>query len=104
MNCYQHHSQNAIGICKSCGKALCSECAVDLNFALTCKGACEKNAKAAFTFQKKTKKLIPLLSLMLGITYIFFGFHRNSLINIDTIVGCIFFIVGIFTLLNIKNK
>lgn len=104
MNCYRHHSQNAIGICKSCGKALCPECAVDLNFALTCKGTCEKNANAVFKIRKNAKTIIPLLSQILGITFIVFGLQEYNQINISTIMGSTFFIAGLFMFLNIRNK
>lgn len=41
MKCFSHVSQDAVGICKSCQKGLCRECAVDLRDGLACRGRCE---------------------------------------------------------------
>ena len=41
MNCFTHRSLAAVGICKSCGKALCPDCAADTGHGLACKNACE---------------------------------------------------------------
>src|ERR1039458_6240761 len=46
MNCFYHPTVVAVGICKSCGKGLCPECAVDLGKGLACKGRCEEDVKA----------------------------------------------------------
>jgi hypothetical protein len=46
MNCFYHPTVVAIGICKSCGKGLCPECAVDLGKGLACKGHCEDDTRA----------------------------------------------------------
>jgi hypothetical protein len=45
MNCFYHPATVAIGFCKSCNKALCSECAVDLEKGLACKNHCEDDVK-----------------------------------------------------------
>ena len=41
MNCYYHPETTSIGLCKSCGKGLCSNCAVDLEAGLACRNRCE---------------------------------------------------------------
>ena len=38
MRCYNHSDLEAVGICKACGKGLCSGCAVDLGHGLACRG------------------------------------------------------------------
>lgn len=43
MNCFNHTSSSAIGVCKACQKGLCAECAVDVGLGIACKGACETN-------------------------------------------------------------
>ncbi len=42
MNCFNHNKSTAIGICKACGKALCSDCLVQMENGLACKESCEK--------------------------------------------------------------
>jgi len=41
MNCFKHSPAPAVGLCKTCFKAVCPECAVDVGNGLACKGACE---------------------------------------------------------------
>ena len=41
MNCFRHSPTAAVGICKTCFKAVCPECAVDVGNGLACKGECE---------------------------------------------------------------
>lgn len=38
MKCYYHTDDDAVGMCARCGKALCTECAVDVSGALLCPG------------------------------------------------------------------
>lgn len=40
MECFNHASTNAVGICKHCSKALCRECAHDTGNGLACKETC----------------------------------------------------------------
>ena len=42
MYCYNHADRGAVGICKACCRGLCAECAVDLGFGLSCRGAHEQ--------------------------------------------------------------
>lgn len=41
MNCFNHTDRVAIGICKSCGKGLCPDCAAQRANGLACKDSCE---------------------------------------------------------------
>jgi hypothetical protein len=42
VRCYSHSDREASGICRACGKGLCIDCAVDLGFALSCRGEHEQ--------------------------------------------------------------
>lgn len=42
MNCYRHSNVSAVGLCKTCFKAVCPDCAVDVGNGLACKGSCEE--------------------------------------------------------------
>ncbi len=42
MNCSNHSHIPSIGICQACGKALCSNCALQLPNGIACKNVCEK--------------------------------------------------------------
>ena len=41
MRCFQHGDVEAVGICRSCQKGLCRDCAVDLGQGLACQNSCE---------------------------------------------------------------
>ena len=45
MKCFYHNDMDAVGICKSCKKGLCIDCAVDLGKGLACKNYCEEDVK-----------------------------------------------------------
>lgn len=42
MNCFVHRSVTAVGVCKSCSKALCPECAAELKNGIACRDSCEE--------------------------------------------------------------
>src|SRR5437660_197873 len=42
MNCFNHRELPAVGLCKSCGKALCEACVAEVRDGLACKGKCEE--------------------------------------------------------------
>lgn len=43
MKCFNHEERDAVGTCKSCGKGVCRDCAVDLSKGLACRGRCEED-------------------------------------------------------------
>lgn len=51
MKCYNHEDRDAVGICVSCKKGICRDCAIEYNGKLYCKD-CFENAKI-----KREKKL-----------------------------------------------
>jgi hypothetical protein len=46
MRCFYHEDKQAVGICKSCGKGVCQECAVDFSKGLACRGHCEESVRS----------------------------------------------------------
>lgn len=40
MECFQHQNVNAVGVCKSCHKAVCHDCAIEIPNGLTCSQEC----------------------------------------------------------------
>lgn len=51
MKCYHHPDRDAVGVCRACGRGLCSACAVDLHRGLACPGPCEAQARALVQFE-----------------------------------------------------
>lgn len=83
MNCFKHNDRVAVGICKSCGKGLCLECAAQQTNGLACKGSCEErvnllnkmvdnNAKILTVARYQTKSHA-VLTLIFGAVFLVFG-------------------------------
>jgi hypothetical protein len=51
MRCFYHQDKEAVGLCKSCAKGVCAECAVDLGNALACRNRCEERAQSVVKIQ-----------------------------------------------------
>jgi hypothetical protein len=47
MKCFYHPEIDAIGFCKSCGRAFCRGCAAEVSGVLYCRGGCEAAARPA---------------------------------------------------------
>ncbi len=41
MNCFTHEARAAVGVCRSCGKGVCRDCANEQTNGLACRNACE---------------------------------------------------------------
>jgi hypothetical protein len=61
MRCFYHLDREAVGGCKSCGKGLCPECAVDLGKGLACRGRCEEDSRALIQLIDSNIKLTATL-------------------------------------------
>src|SRR5947207_11707150 len=59
MSCFYHHDRESVGGCKSCGKALCPECAVDLGKGLACRGRCEDDVRTLIGLIDRNIALAP---------------------------------------------
>ena len=88
MKCFVHSDAVACGMCKSCHKGLCAECAFDSGEGLACKDSCEEKVDELNEMVSRSKKIYsigtkpPLLStatlmyLMFGILFIGYGAYR----------------------------
>ncbi|MBC9248958.1 hypothetical protein A9179_01590 [Pseudomonas alcaligenes] len=88
MNCFNHHTDAAIAICKSCGKGVCPSCAIDKGFAVTCSESCADEASDTFIMSSRAKrmyglggakKVFPLgvvIWMVFGLLFSSFGIYR----------------------------
>ena len=67
MKCYVHQDVEAVGTCTNCGKAVCSDCAMNIAGKTTCKSCAEKLAAQCAAVQKKDPIFALVLSLIGGI-------------------------------------
>ena len=57
MHCYQHSDQQAIGICNSCQKAVCPDCAKDTGRGLACSDECAVEVDAINQIIDRSKQI-----------------------------------------------
>jgi hypothetical protein len=57
MRCFYHEDKEAVGSCKSCGRGLCRECAVEFPKGLACRGHCEADAQAVIQLVDRSIQL-----------------------------------------------
>jgi hypothetical protein len=107
MNCYTHQSVSAIGLCKTCFRALCPECAVDVGNGLACRGECEQKVRELNQMWERSAKIygigqhktwIPSTGVLLwglmalamwGVSAV--AYVRNNEVDIASIVIAAFF-------------
>ena len=117
MYCYRHPTADAVGICKSCNKGLCTECAVDVGQGIACKNSCEQDVKdlnAIVSYSKKvcTKTTAScykqaIFSGLLGLVFIIYGFAESDMQTFMFPVGIIFLLMMLFMIytgLSYKSK
>lgn len=108
MKCFVHHQSDAVGICKACQKGLCPECAVDLGYGLSCKGACEVKAaeyeklvkrNLAFTgVQRRFRYAYAGFILLMGTVFTAWGVWYGQPLNFATFMGILFIAYGLVAL------
>ena len=58
MNCYNHPKNYAVGICKSCGRGICIECAFEFDKDYYCTSCVQKRQNKDSQEKKKKSRLI----------------------------------------------
>lgn len=59
MNCFTHDDQPAVGICISCNRGLCHECASDMPSGLACRDRCEDRVRRIGDYLNRAIELSP---------------------------------------------
>ena len=91
MRCFYHEDREAVGSCKSCGKGLCRECAVDLTKGLACRGRCEEDVSSVIALIDRNIKIAPRTSQILETS----RKVRSSTATFNLVIGCLFIIWGL---------
>ena len=66
MKCFNHQSRDAVGTCKSCGKGLCPDCAVDMDRGLACRDRCEDEVSALIALIDQNIRYSPIGKNVMG--------------------------------------
>ena len=62
MKCYVHPEVDAVGTCTSCGKSVCSNCAVEKNGKLVCRTCADTMASQPTPMAAPVSPVTPLYS------------------------------------------
>jgi hypothetical protein len=86
MKCFYHPVQDAVGICKSCQKGVCVDCAVDLRKGLACRGSCEADVQGLIALIDSNMRISPV-----G-TKVWRGYGANQLVTagMTIVLGALF--------------
>ena len=120
MSCFYHHDRESVGGCKSCGKSLCPECAVDLGKGLACRGRCEDDVRALIALIDRNIKLSPqttrllesgrrtrssaaIFNLVMGAIFIAWGLTDMDRFSFIAILGGCFLAYGLFGLFQARK-
>ena len=113
MNCFNHPNIVAIGLCKACSKALCQECAIDLDHGLACKNKHESDVedlkliieKSTRIYKEAPKNTLiaPIFYLFMGLVFSGFGyFSKGGMTDLPFILGMGFIVFGV--VVYIRNR
>lgn len=111
MNCFNHSDRAAVGICKSCGKALCRDCVTEVPHGLACKGVCEprvqlmnriidNNARVLSAARAQTRQ-VSIFCLVLGGIFFCLAWWSNReydslmMTSMFAFPGVVFFVHGL---------
>ena len=117
MKCFYHQNKDAIGVCKTCYKGLCGDCAVDVTNGIACKDKCEEKVKELnATFEKNKSSYLrasqaylrnALVQLMLGLLFLIIGLMTKNLrptYGIFLIISGIIFFLSSFWYFSLLRK
>jgi hypothetical protein len=106
MKCYNHPDKDSIGICLSCGKAVCHDCARESEDGIACQQSCINSLserKAFYSIQathlknlKRMNLLGSFFSIGMGILFMYFSSRGYGLVyDFIFILGVGFIVYGI---------
>ena len=113
MLCFYHQDQEAVGTCKSCGKGICNDCAVDLGKGLACKGRCEADVGKLIELIDRNIQLSPRTMqavrqmrggvfaqasflIVMGGVFLYVAATRNAIASFPGYMGMIFLAYGVY--------
>ena len=120
MRCFYHEDKEAVGTCKSCGKGLCRECAVDLAKGLACRERCEENVRNVIALIDQNIKIAPrtsqiletgrkvrsstaIFNLVIGVLFIVWGLINRERLSFIILLGVAFLIFGVIGLFQARR-
>src|SRR4051812_17982473 len=120
MRCFYHADREAVGVCKSCQRGLCHECAAEVEKGMACKARCEEdvrelaqliNQNARFqstsTFllsrARRTRIAAALFYMAMGLGFALWGM-LHPYIRFISVLGLLFVFYGVFILAQLPKR
>ena len=114
MKCFYHRTDDAVAICKSCSRALCSGCAAEVEDGIACRGRCEERAALLSRLVSRSGKLTPMAGtpyLVLGLFLLTLGLLsllrgatlEEGRVNFVSVSGGVESVVGAYFLLTARR-
>ncbi len=105
MLCFNHGANQAVAICKSCNRGLCTECAIPIGNGIACKGSCEQDvadlnstlARNIHAVSRGSSAWSAAAGLYLLMGIVFVGWGWTSDLTGILIMGVGFVGYGVFT-------
>ncbi len=104
MKCYNHHSIEAVGVCKNCSKGICPDCLTDVGNGIACTASCAEELKA---WKKQVKmnvgmNLFSAFSMVVaGLLFAYRGYASGSTSLI--LIGIWLVVIGVFIFIRPKK-
>jgi hypothetical protein len=91
MKCFRHRDAEAVGVCKSCGRGVCAECAVEFDKGLACRGRCEGDVEDLINLIDRNVSMAPTINKRMATA------RRGSIISYGffMVTGAILFLAGV---------
>src|SRR2546423_584648 len=106
MKCFSHNTVEAVAVCRSCGRALCPNCVVEVGTVCACRNRCEQQVgalNAMVVGTRSAQRGMPILLvflLVMGVVFLYWGRPRQPDVPPDPLTLSI---GGVFTLWAIVN-
>jgi hypothetical protein len=105
MHCFYHRDASAVGLCKSCGRGLCGNCAVEYAEGLACRGRCEQAVTEVIALIERNRRAVvgsgrvvymfPVFFSFLGIMFVVAGLMMPRAGSFALAFGGAFIVLGL---------
>jgi hypothetical protein len=86
MKCYVHRSDDAVGLCRSCGRGVCPDCAAEVGRALACSKRCEDDVRKVADALKRQVEMMRPIGQTFANTATAYRMVRRLLLGIGVLV------------------
>jgi len=120
MRCFYHLDREAVGVCKSCQRGICQECATDIGKGIACKAHCEEDARQLVRLtdaairhgpasefivarMRRNRIVTAIFYLLLGGGFVVAGI-LHPYVQFAVYLGAVFLVFGIYTLSQLPKR